>query len=302
MWESGHVAIEWSRQEVLRAVRTCLLRAGAVTDGYSAVDVMAEPDSMLVIFRWRRDPNMYAIKVEFPTAPESSWTGLPVTSAVEWAADVAARLAEELATGLVRRSRRMIRDGYIVLDTHDAPDVCPAGFFISSVPLDDVVLSPVPPPRGFRKRAYFTFSLGSPSTSVSPPASEAGSWLAEAGMDVAIPRQLIVEAKLACWLQARIDNARGRPFIGHAAASWEDKQHTTVRLDLVHIQPGVPSEVRDALVRLTVCEAAEAGALHVVTAIDDPELHRLGFRPVNGGGLTLHTSSAEPPSDPTTGA
>jgi hypothetical protein len=64
----------------------------------------------------------------------------------------------------------------------------------------------------------------------------------------------------------------------------------------LHIQPGVPSEVRVALVRLAVCEAAEDGALHVVTAIDDPELHGLGFRPANGGGLTLHTRSAEPPS------
>ncbi|WP_239513996.1 hypothetical protein [Streptosporangium sp. 'caverna'] len=257
---------------------------------------------MLVIFHWRRDPNLYAIKVEFPTAPKSSWTGLPVASADEWAADVASRLQEELDTGLVRRSRRMIRDGYVLLDTHDAPDVGPAGFFISSVPLDDVVLSPVPSSRSFWKRSYVTFSLGSPSASVSRPASKAGSWLAKAGMDVTIPRQLIVEAKLACWLQARVNNARGRPVVGHAAASWEDKQHTTVRLDLVHIQPGVPSEVRDALVRLTVCEAAEAGALHVVTAIDDPELHRLGFRPVNGGGLTLHTSSAEPPSDSTADA
>ncbi|MEV6867619.1 hypothetical protein AB0M44_42350 [Streptosporangium subroseum] len=296
------MAIEWSRQEVLSAVRTCLLRAGAVTDGYSPVDVVAEPDGMLVIFHWRRDPNTYALKVKFPTAPKSSWTGFPMTSAYEWAVDIAALLAEELDTGLVRRSRRMIRDGYVVLDTRDAPDVCPVEFAISSVPLDDVVLSPSPPPRGFWKRSYVTFSLGSPSTSVSPPASKAGSWLAKAGMDVTIPRQLIVEAKLACWLQVYVNNARGRPFVGHAAASWEDKQHTTVRLDLVHVQPGVPSEVRAALVRLAVCEAAEDGALHVVTTIDVPELHGLGFRPANGGGLALHTSSTEPPSDPMAGA
>jgi hypothetical protein len=286
------MAIEWSRQEVLTAIRARLLRAGAVTDGYSGVDVMAESDSMLVIFRWRRDPNTYAIKVEFPTAPESSWPGLPVTSADEWAADVAYRVGEELLTGLVRRSRRMIRDGYVVLDTHDAPDVCPAGFFISSVPLGDRV-APFhsPPQRDGRERACSV--LGSPSTSVPPPASKVGSWLAKAGMDVAIPRQLIVEAKLACWLQARVDNARRRPFVGHAVASWEDEQHTIARLNLVHIQPGVPSEVRDALVRLAVCEVAEAGALRMVTTIDAPGLHELGFRPANGGGLTLHTGSAE---------
>jgi hypothetical protein len=43
-----------------------------------------------------------------------------------------------------------------------------------------------------------------------------------------------------------------------------------------------------------------AGALRMVTAIDVPELHELGFRPANGGGLVLHTS-AEPPSDLTPG-
>ncbi|MER6951026.1 hypothetical protein ABT294_44135 [Nonomuraea sp. NPDC000554] len=227
---------------------------------------MAEPDGILVIFRWRRDPNTYAIKVGFPTAPKSSLSGPRVSPADGWAINVAFRLAEELGTGLVRRSRRVIRDGYVLLDTRDAPDVCPAGFHIGSVYL---------------------------------AAGEAGSWLAKVGMDVTIPRRLIGEGRLACWLHAYVDNARGEPFVGHAAASWEDKQHTTVRLDLVHIQPGVPSEVRDALVRLTVCEVAEAGALRVVTAIDDPALHGLGFRPANGGGLALHTRSAEPPSDPT---
>ncbi|MEU4548048.1 hypothetical protein [Nonomuraea dietziae] len=290
---------EWSRQEVLEAVRTRLLRAGAVRNGYSAVDVRAESDGMLVIFHWRRDPNTYAIKVEFPMASKSPWTGgsytgLPVTSADEWATDFASRLALELDTGLVRRSRRMIRDGYVLLDTHDAPDIWPAGFFISSVPLDDVGLSASPDDL---ERAYSM--PGSLSASV--PAAEVGVWLARAGMDVTIPRQLIVEAKLACWLQAYVNNARGKPFVGQAAASWEDKRRTIARLDLVHIQPGVPSEVRDALVRLVVYEVAEAGALRVVTAVDDPELHGLGFRPANGGGLALHTRSTEPLSDPAAG-
>ncbi|WP_214413100.1 hypothetical protein [Sphaerisporangium fuscum] len=268
-----------------------------MTKEYSAVDVMAAPDGMLVIFHWRRDPNTYAIKVGFPMASRSPWTGgsytgLPVTSADEWATDFASRLAEELDTGLVRRSRRVIRDGYVLLDTHDAPDVCPTGFFISSVPLD-VGLSASPDDL---ERAYSI--LGSPSASVSPPASKVGIWLARAGMDVTTPRRLIVEARLACWLQAYVDNARGEPFVGQAAASWEDERHTIARLEVVHIQPGVPSQVRDALVRLAVCEVAEAGALRVVTAVDDPEFHGLGFRPASGGGLTLHTRSTEPPLDP----
>ncbi|MFI7705413.1 hypothetical protein [Nonomuraea sp. NPDC049480] len=291
------MAIVWSRQEILAAARTWLLRADAVWDGYSGVDVIAEPNNLLVIFRWRRDPNVYAIEVEFPTTPASPWTGLPVTSADEWAVEVGARLAEELATGLVSRSRRRIRDGYVVLDAHDAPDVGPAGFRISSVPLVGM-LSPSWP---HRNGTHVTW--GSPEALVSLPASKVGSWLAEAGMDVSLPRQLIIEARLACWLQAYVDNARGEPFVGHAAASWEDIQHTTARLDLVHIQPGVPSEVCGALVRSAVRTVTEDGALRVVTVIDVPELHGLGFRPANEGGLTLHTSGgAEPPSDPAAGS
>ncbi|WP_186404731.1 hypothetical protein [[Actinomadura] parvosata] len=259
---------------------------------------MAEPDGMLVIFRWRRDPNTYAIKVEFPMASESPWTGgwytgLPVTSPDEWAADFASRLALELDTGLVRRSRRTIRDGYVLLDVHDTRDLWPDGFFINPVPLLDLELSASPDDL---EKAYAI--LGSLPPSVSPPVSKVGAGLARAGMDVTTPRQLIVEARLACWLQAYVDNARGEPFVGQAAASWEDEQRTIARLDLVHIQPGVPSEVRNALVRLVVCEVAEAGALRVVTAVDDPELHGLGFRPADGGGLALHTRSTEPPWEP----
>ncbi|MFF4778996.1 hypothetical protein ACFY05_39850 [Microtetraspora fusca] len=255
------MVIEWSRQEVLAAVRTCLSRAGAVTEGYSAVDVRPEPHDILVIFRWRLDPNLYAIPVEYPTVPQSPWTGLPVESAYEWAADVAGWLAEELSTGLVRRGRRTIRSGYVLLDPRDAPDVCPAGYCIGSVP---------------------------------PHATEAGSWLAEAGLDVTIPRKLLARGSLVCWLQAYVDNVRGEPFVGQAAASWEDEQRTTVRLDLVHVLPGIPPEVRDALVRLAVGEAAEAGALRVVTEIDDAALVGLGFRPATGDGLVLQTDSQRP--------
>jgi hypothetical protein len=256
---------------------------------------------MLVIFRWRRDPNTYAIKVDFPTAPESPWTGgwytaLPVTTPDEWATDFAFRLRLELDGALVRRSRRRIQDGYVLLDVHDAPGIWPDGFFIDHVLLRDLELAASPDEL---EKAYSI--LRSLPAYLRPPVSKVGAWLAQAGMDVTIPQQLIVEARLACWLQAYVDDARGEPFVGQAAASWEDEQRTIARLDLVHIQPGVPSQLRDALVRLVVCEVAEAGALRVVTAVDDPELHGLGFRPVNGGGLALHTRSAEPSSDPAAG-
>ncbi|MFC5822138.1 hypothetical protein [Nonomuraea harbinensis] len=274
------------------AVRTRLLRPGAVTKGYSAVDVVAEPDAMLVIFRWRRDPNVYAIKVEFPAASKSPWTGLLASSIDGWATDVEYLLAEELDTRLVRRSRRTVREGYVLLDTRDAPGPWPAGFFISLVLCgDDVVLLL----RQLKDDWESACAIRrSPPASVLPHAAKPGRWLAEAGMDVTVPRQLIVGARLACWLQAYVDNARGRPFVGHAVASWQDKRHTIARLDVVHVQPGIPSEVREALVRVAVREVAEAGALRVVTAIDDPELRGLSFRPRTMAALCSTPGSAEP--------
>ncbi|MEV0310670.1 hypothetical protein [Nonomuraea fuscirosea] len=255
------MAIKWSRREVLAAVTTCLSRADAVTEGYSTVNVRPEPDGMLVLFRWRRDPNLYAIAVEYPTAPRSPWTGLPVHSAYEWAADVAGRLSEELATGLVRRARRTVRGGYVLLDPRDAPDVNPPGYSISLVP---------------------------------PHPTEPGSWLAKAGLDVTIPRQLSAGSRLTCWLQAYGYNERRMTVVGQAAASWENEERTTVRLDLVQVLPGFPPEVCHALVRLAVFEAAEAGALRVVTEIDDAALAELGFRPALGDGLVLHTDIQRP--------
>lgn len=283
------MAVEWSRAEIVEALRTCALRTGGTEDGYSGLDVIAEPDTMLVTFRWRLDPNVYAVEVVFPTEPTSPWTGLGVTSAYEWAADVMAGLSENLATGLAGWGGRTIRDGHVVLDSRHPVDVVPAGYYVTSVPLVGVLRSSGPEREG-------TFSTwGSPEALVPLPPSEVGSWLAEEGMDVSLPRQLVVEDRLACWLQAYVDNARGEPHAGHAVASWEDARHTVARLELVHLQPGVPSDVGAALTHGAVRVVTEAGALRVVTTIDGPELRGLGFRPANGGGLTFSTSVAPPP-------
>ncbi|MER7130411.1 hypothetical protein [Streptosporangium saharense] len=273
---------EWTREEAFAALRGCLLRVGTLTDGACVVDVVAEPYGMLVVFRWMRDPNTYAVEIAFPAGRVTSVIGEPVTSPDQWAADVGFRLAEDLATGLVRRGRRTVRGGYVVLDARDAPDVGPAGFQIGLVPL--VTLRP----RWKRERGVrFARRL----TAVPVAVPEAGSWLAEAGMDVTVPRRLVAEGRLVCWSQAYVDDERGEPFVGQAVASWEDTRHTVVRLELAHVQPGVPERVRAALVRVVVHEAAEVGALRVVT--DVPGLHQLGFRPVDGGGFVLSTTVVE---------
>lgn len=57
-------------EEVVVATRTQLLRAGAVTDGYAGIEPIPDSDTMLLALRWRRDPNMYAIEIEYPNGPE----------------------------------------------------------------------------------------------------------------------------------------------------------------------------------------------------------------------------------------
>lgn len=131
------MAVDWARTTVERVVRTTLSRPGAITDGVSGVDVRDLDDELLVVFRWMRDPNPFGIRFPYPDAYVSPWTGLPVESVEEWAAELAFLLMEELDTGLVRRAPRTVRDGFVELGTDDAPDVAPAGYFIGEVPVAD---------------------------------------------------------------------------------------------------------------------------------------------------------------------
>ncbi|RJL32168.1 hypothetical protein [Bailinhaonella thermotolerans] len=291
------MAIDWSRAEILDLAREFLLGEGAVTDGYTGVDVAAEGDRLVVTFRWRRDPNTYAIEEAFPTEPRSPWTGMRVNSAREWVGDVWSRMREELKTGLVCRSTRSVRDGHVLLNYRGVPRVTPAGYYIDAVPLDRLARCPSPPhdtedvDGDGEVRHYVVLSAESLERIPLAP-SETGTWPAAAGMDVAVPRRRLAEGTLACWLQAYVDNADGEPVAGHVVMSWEDEGRTVARLDLAHIQPGVPSEVRAALVHFALCVVIEEGALRVVTALDFSALRELGFRPGEGAGLALHTRLA----------
>ncbi|SFF97957.1 hypothetical protein SAMN05421678_103178 [Actinopolymorpha cephalotaxi] len=290
---------------MLAAIRTHLLQAGAVTDGYAGVEVIARAETMLLVFRWRRDPNVYAIEVDYPRSPESPMTGEPAESADEWAQHLGWHLSEELGTGLVHRARRTLRDGRVLLDVDNAPDVGPPGFHIDSVQFDDDDHRGRSPGRRrfgqlrqevtntfwvawnclFRRRLYGV-SLTVPPEPAGESAPEL--WLTEPAMDDTIPRRLLAAGRLACWV--RTYSEHGGVFVGQAAASWEDDERTTARVEVLYTLPGVPSEVRHALARHMIVEAAGGGALRVVTFIDDPVLPRLGFRSSGAGEFTVGTA------------
>ncbi|MGW0230799.1 hypothetical protein ACWDWO_21010 [Actinopolymorpha singaporensis] len=302
------MAVDWPREEIVAASRTHLLRPGAVAEGYAGVEVVEEAEAMLVVFRWRRDPNVYALEVDYPTVPESPMTGEPVDSAEEWAQDLEMHLAEELGTGLVHRARRTLREGHVLLESDDAPDAPaagPPGFYIGSVPFDDPDLRQRPAGRrqfeyvrleasallraGWnrllgRGRYFTSITLSAESSGL----SETEYWPTEPAMNDTIPRRLLGRGRLACWVQAYSINSD--MLVGQAAASWEDDEHDVARIELLYTLPAIPSEVRYALARHVIVAAAEVGALRVVTSVDDPVLRRLGFRPSSTGDFAVQTT------------
>ena len=100
--------------EVLAALRSALLRPGAVSDDFHPLDVGDISDGQrsrpMITFRWRQDPAVYAIDLPGPTyehgSPLSPFHGQPLTGLQHWAAHVAPWLREMVQTGFVRRAHR----------------------------------------------------------------------------------------------------------------------------------------------------------------------------------------------------
>jgi len=108
----------WARASTLAAVRSELSRPGAVAEGFHGLGVEPRGGDLLVVFRWRRDPNTYGVRFVLLASPAASpWTGLPVQSAHDWASDVAGWLMEQLESALVRRAGRREVAGVVELDS-----------------------------------------------------------------------------------------------------------------------------------------------------------------------------------------
>ena len=108
----------WRHDDVIQALRERLLSPGAVTDGFSGIDVVpalpgepadagARDSSVVVLFRWRLDPAVYAVRFHLKPAPDGEEagvamgvsTGVPVASLPDWVSAVVLYLMEELDTG-----------------------------------------------------------------------------------------------------------------------------------------------------------------------------------------------------------
>jgi hypothetical protein len=252
------MSVPWSREETLTAARERLLRAGGVTDGFGPLDVQIADDFLAVRFRWWQDPNRFVVRLRLPDTAESPWTGCPVDSAEEWAADLAGALMEELDTGFVRRARRTPQGDEVELaweEDRELPDIL--GYYISGVP----------------------FEFG----------PDPGRHLASAGFDISLPRRAIEEGRLISWLEAYVDNAQGRPYVGQAVVVGDRVSADAAVLDVLETVAGIPEDVSSILALNAVHGAAEAGYLVVTTRLADPVLTALGFISHEPGQLALST-------------
>lgn len=248
----------WPRASTLAAVRSELSRPGAVAEGFHGLGVEPRGGDLLVVFRWRRDPNTYGVRLVLPASPAASpWTGLPVQSAQDWASDVAGLLMEQLLTALVRRAGRREVAGVVELDSDRQ--------------------------RGWDVTDYYV------STSRRTTAIGAVRVLAAAGIGPIRSARLLTGRTLIGWLAARLDDPTGSAVVGRAVLGWASGPAGRASLDVV-IAAATPAAVARMLAHHAVHEAAEAGATEITTTSTHRSLPEVGFRPTHdGSSMALDT-------------
>ncbi|WP_432537760.1 hypothetical protein [Kineococcus arenarius] len=268
--------VPWPREAVVQALRERLLVDGAVTEGFTGVDVRParageppHPDStreheqehVVVLLRWRQDPHLYAIAVPLVPGPAGPpppgvHAASSVHSLASWAEEVVISLAEDLDTGLVQWARRtQVADATFLSSPGAAEKSPPEGYYVSPLHLG--------------------------------PGGGDGAHLADAGLDVSTARRLLTEGRLLTWLHAYVNNARGEPYVGHAVVArpptdGSGRSSGPARLESLEVVPGTPGTVAAALAYHAVREAVEAGAQSISSALDDSvartALEEVGFR------------------------
>jgi hypothetical protein len=272
----------WTAEETAGAVRAALAGHHRWGAGVDVHDVPVAGRDIQVLLSYARDPQRYAVCFALPdaaeSAPDGPWTGTPVESPQEWAAEVAGWLEEEFCTGFARRAGRLPRDGFIELTAR--PGGCPDGWCLYGVTSESDVRR-------------------------------------ESGWDMAAARRARAEGRLIAWLRADHESAArtvepppallrrlahtrfGFAFtaawpirlLGHVAVAWEREATGVARVEAVETVEDAGPEAFRLLAGHGVHAAAEAGAHTVVGT--HPGLAGLGFRSADGA-LRLRTRDRMP--------
>ena len=245
----------WTREDLLAAARTVLLRPDAVTAGFHGEAVTVEDNELVVRFMWRRHPRRFQIRLPLEDLPHGSWTGMPTSTPLEWVHEISGLLMEELDTGAMHWAARRERDGVIELNLSAGPPL-PSAYYISDV------------------------------------RPEAAQWLAEQGLEVEEAVGAERSGALMAWLQMYVDNARGEPTVGHVVIV-RGPDPRIARLAQLQIVAEVPLADSTRLAHHALCTAAEAGAVHIVSPWQHPALIGAGMQ-ISGQGLQLDARSPWP--------
>lgn len=244
---------------MLTELHAQITRAGAVTEGFSGVDVLdAGCDGLLVVFRWQRDPTLYGVLLD---ASEQFYGG----TWDQWVGNAQILLAEELDTGLTRRaerSHRLTAQGMVVELDLGAADR--------------------------RSRSHWTSS----ALTSDPP----GMWLEADGFDTTVGRAALAQDRLVGWWQLVVNSDHGGPVVGQAVVGRDRNDTSAAVLEVFVVREEVPVEVQRDFVRDLMRCSAEAGAVRLSTRLDAAVLRAVGLTPQPEGGFAISTVDRADPS------
>jgi len=242
------VASSWSAEALVSALRVALDRPGMPSDGSSAVEVLADEDSALFAFGWLSNVHRFAIRIPLSDAGEGMSTGLPNGTPEDWAHEVALWLSEELDTGYVRRASRRLVEGRIEL-------------WRPTWPSDD----------------RFYLSASRPGDRVWRGALRS---VGKDGLDADTPVRMAAQTPAMVWLRSSLNSPAGGPAVGQVIVSVPEGR--TARLDFLQVAADAPDSVSLGLIHAAAHQAADAGAVQVVTHLRGEVFDIVGFRNQNG--------------------
>lgn len=226
-----------------------------IDDGCAVVEARRAPKEVVLLVRWKRDPRLYGIPISLTdTREDFYYTGHRVSSDEEWLESVDVGLMVHMGTGFRARARRRELSEYIEL-RDDGGWPTDERFYLQGVDYEPERVA---------------------------QALECDGLHAQSAL------QRRAEGRLLAWVLAYENNATGEPNVGHAVVvRLNDKEAV---LEHLEVAPDVPVTVKLDLAYFACHEAAAAGALTIVTDLDDAELGLAGFRSGTGGARLLDTS------------
>lgn len=200
-----------------------------------------------------------------------------------WAQWVATWLAEQLDTGALRWGQRItLPNGTVAIDPTLEPEPS-SPWWISPVPLGRPTRAGQRQLRRLvrRRRRGRVAILGDTIGSELDPTP--GGHLRDVGFDVRPGHAAQAEGRLVQWWQLYLDDSGGSPPAGQLVVAWRGRSETVAQLEYLESEPSVARGAVEELVLAGVHAAADAGAEIIEHRLDVEHLQLgLPWRPEDG--------------------